>query len=148
MVKPFLKYMNFNPYTCINSRIKLDLPNQFWEARSFDDPGSLLAKVLHNKAYLIFDNYTRCYTSFFSPETIAMVFTIVSVPLFFAGIYFLISKKVYWPLIVLLLSPMPILFEFPQNTFIRQIPLLLSQSAIMIYGLWHLLKTLKSSWRA
>lgn len=138
--------MNFNAFTCINSRIQLDLPNQLWEARNFDPSGDLLGKILHNKLYFVLDNYGKCYVSYFSPETIAQVFTIAGVVLFFTGIFYLLTAKKYLPLFVLLLCPLPVLFELPVDPMIRAIPLLVVEFGIIVFGLWRLLKIIKSYW--
>lgn len=141
-----LEFMNFNTFTCISSRIQLDLPNQLWEARNFDPSGDLLGKLLHNKLYFLFDNYGRCYVSFFSPEIIAGIFTIIGVVLFFMGIFHLLRGGKYLVLLLLLLSPLPILFEFPTDPNLRVIPLLLVEFGIIVFGLWRLVKIVKSYW--
>lgn len=128
--------MSFDNLTCISSRIQLDLPNQIWQA-DWSDPTSsnLWLRFLHNKVYFLTTNYARCYLSNFSPENIAPMFTIFGTILFFVGLCSAFSKKLYGLIGLLLLCPLPILFELPIEPRLRALPLQISQGLFIIIGL-------------
>lgn len=136
--------MNFN-FTCIGSRIKIDLPGQIWEAQTYDPSGqTFLTRAFHNKASFVADNYFRCYLSYFSPEFVTSAFSIIGLILFLVGLYYIFVKKQWKLLALLLVAPLFPLFEIPQNVAIRAIIIYVALISVMVYGIWSFLKRKKT----
>lgn len=135
--------MNFN-FSCIGSRISLDLPHQIWEAQSYDPPGQIwVTRLFHNKIAFLANNYSRCYLSYFSPEFLTAAFSILGLILFLIGVYFLISRRNRWFLAVLLAAPLPALFEFPTFVPLRAVIIYGVELLVMGYGIVSLVKMRK-----
>lgn len=101
--------MNFE-FSCIASRIFLDLPLQLWEAQVADglvEP--LVTRFFHNKLLFLLNNFLRCYLSYFSPEFIVSGVFVLGLALYVFGFWGLVGKKRV--LLWVLLSPLPALFE-------------------------------------
>jgi hypothetical protein len=130
----FFKPMNFE-FTCIASRITIDLPGQIWEAQALNPPNQvILSRLLYNKYLLILSNYTRCYVTYFSPEFLTTTFTVLGLVLYLVGVYFVIKNKNKSLIAILLISPLIPLFELGPVLF-RAATIYFTQVAIMFYGL-------------
>ncbi len=137
---PPSRFMNFN-FSCISSRILLDLPHQIWEAQSFDPAGQIfLTRLFHNKILFLLNNYLRCYLSYFSPEFITNAFTVIGLGFFLLGLYYVITKRQWVILATLLTAPIFPLFEIPSTVVIRGAAIYLAIILVMGYGIWSLVK--------
>lgn len=120
-------------FTCILSRITLDLPHQIWEALSFHPPGILIVRILHNKLFFLVDNLFRCYFFYFSLENyVAML----------PGLYFLIiNRRFKLSLLVLFLPLIPLLEIGPFE--LRKIIFFGSYIIIAVYVLYNIFSRLR-----
>lgn len=123
-------------FTCTVSRILLDLPHQVWEAGAADPAGQIfITRMFHNKIGFLFNNFLRCYLSYYNFESILITI------LFFTGAYYIFCRRSKL-LIVLLIFPVPALLEiFP--VIVRGI--ILSSGYIIVgnYGLFNLFSRLR-----
>lgn len=132
---PLTKSMNFE-FTCTGSRILMDIPHQIWEAQTADGPANtLLTRFFHSRPSFLAENFLRCYLSYLSVDFIAGTFTVLGLLLFLLGLWYLISKRKWAIVSVLLLAPLSPLFEFPADGTWRAVILFAPQIAVMIIGL-------------
>jgi len=132
--------MNIN-FFCTKAWILGDVPHQVWEAQTADPNANvLMTRFLHNKLSLYSNNFARCYLSYLSPDFINAAFTIVGLILFLAGIYFLVVKKNWRILTILLLAPLFPLFSFPESKLIQGVILYSAQGLAILAGFYYLVK--------
>lgn len=136
--------MNFDQ-ACILSRIFLDLPHQLWEIQATSSWGIFATRLLHNKATVLLNNLSRCYVTSFSPEYVGATFSIMGLALFLAGLYLLVKNKKWLWLVAISLTPLPLLFEFPQNSLLRPAFLFAGQFFIILSAIWFMIEKDKPS---
>lgn len=130
--KWFIKSMTTD-FTCILSRITLDLPHQIWEALSFHPQGVFLVRILHNKLFFLIDNLFRCYFSYFSPENYIF---------YLPGFYLIFKNKDYKMLVFVLLIPLFPLLEI-EPVELRKIIFVGGYIIVIAYVLYHLFSRLR-----
>lgn len=111
--------MNFD-FTCTGSRIFLDLPYQIWEMQTGDPQiSTVLTRFFHNRLFFLGNDFFRCYLSYFSPDYLGRALSVFGVALFSLGLFFLVSKRRWLILTIVLAGPLFPLFEFPADSFWR-----------------------------
>lgn len=125
MENRFFESMNIN-FVCTKTWILQDVPHQIWEAQTSDwNSNTLITRFFHNKFLFYANNGLRCYLSYLSPDFIAAAFTIIGLALFITGLYFLVRRKKYPLLTILIAAPMSPLLSVPKQA---------TNQAAIIYG--------------
>lgn len=136
--------MNFEPI-CSISGINLDIPLLIWELETGDNSGSVfITRLLHNKLVVAGNSYLGCYTSFFSPEVVTSIFGILGLALFIIGIYFLISKRHFKILAILLILPIISITQITTPFINRKVILVALHLFVILFGLHYSVISLKS----
>lgn len=103
--------MNFETVSCSLNTIKAALPHDIWLAAVSDRTVSpVVSRLFHNKIVFWGNDLARCYLTYFSPEYIARLLTIIGLMFFIIGAGWLVSKHQFWPLILLLVLPLGTIF--------------------------------------
>jgi hypothetical protein len=81
-------------FLCDRFNVAREVPLLVNEAQSADHNGIILfTRFLHNKLTFTVNGYLNCYSSYLSPHTIASIFSLFGLVLFFVGLYYLAKKK-------------------------------------------------------
>lgn len=134
--------MNIN-FVCIKDGILQDVPHQLWEATTADGHSAnvLVTRFLHNKLLFYSNNFFRCYLSYLSPDFVTTAFSIIGLVFFLAGVYFLVRRRIWILLVILLLAPLSPLFSFPKNNLVQGLILYSVLLLVILFGLYHSLRS-------
>lgn len=135
--------MNFE-FACTIGWMVGDIPHQLWEAQTaLGNASPLVTRFLFNKVGFYFNNFLRCYLSYFSFDYILINFTGLGLLAFISGVYFAWSNHKFLIITLLIVAPLFPLMEIPKNIRIRELLFMIPICAVMFYGIVCCLKSLK-----
>jgi hypothetical protein len=123
-------------FLCDRFNVAREVPLLVNEAQSADHNGIILfTRFLHNKLTFTVNGYLNCYSSYLSPHTIASIFSLFGLVLFFVGLYYLAKKKRWLFLGSLLIGPALPLVPFYINHRVIALIMYLPQLLVILVGL-------------
>lgn len=130
---------NIVSFSCDIGHIRNDLPHQLWEATTADgNANTLVTRFFHNTPAFYANDLLKCYLSYLSPDFLNQTFTIFGLILFGLGLWYLVIRRRWLILTILLLAPISPLFDLPGSGLAQTIILYGAESLVMFFGIKNL----------